>query len=210
MIDLSMAKPILFNIEMVQAILEGRKTQTRLAIKPQPVMDETGMWDWKDCQWMDGGLGFPESGIDDHAPYQPGDILWVRETFTKYFCSECEGDLQGECFANEDQKGDGHCWIYKADGVTLTGDGKWSPAVHMPRDAARLFLRVTDVRVEQVQDITDDDAIAEGVGSEAMGQGFGKYYYSSVWDDAYAKKGYEWHKNPWCWRICFERIKEGK
>jgi hypothetical protein len=77
-------KPIFFNTPMVQAILEGKKTQTRRVMKPQPTMNETGMWTWKDCQWMDGGLGFPTSAISDHAPYRVGDTLWVREAFKTY------------------------------------------------------------------------------------------------------------------------------
>lgn len=66
---------IIFGAESIHGIQQDRKTQTRRVMKPQPVLDDSGMWHWKDCQWMDGGLGFPKSGIEDHAPHQPSDIL---------------------------------------------------------------------------------------------------------------------------------------
>ncbi len=137
-------KPILFNTEMVQAILEGRKTVTRRVIKPQPVMDTDGLWHWKGYQWMDGGLGIPASRFGDYLPYRPGDILYVRETWAE----------------GTDPK-----IHYKADGETLP-NVKWHPSIHMPRRAARIFLRVTDVGVERLQDISADGILEEGVNIE--------------------------------------------
>ena len=133
-------KPILFNTEEVQATLDNRKTVTRRVVKKSTVD--------KFVLSQDGRLlgnfnaDYPEWGtyptIDD-APYRPGDILYVRETFFEY---------------------KGH-FYYKADGKHegLARMGiyfKWRPSIHMPCKAARIFLRVTDVRVERLQDINDD------------------------------------------------------
>ncbi len=131
-------EPILFNIEMVRAIMEGRKTVTRRAVK---------------------------------LPYHPGDILWVRETWNGDWCDH---------------------YIYKADGGSAKAAGyaaepKWRPSIHMPREAARLFLRVTDVRVERLQDIN----------------------LIAVWDRTIKPADlhlYGWDANPWIQVIEFERI----
>ncbi|MEG1515722.1 MAG: hypothetical protein RSD95_12610, partial [Clostridia bacterium] len=95
-------KPILFSTPMIQAILGGRKTMTRRIIEPQPTLDDLYIWQWKDCQWKDDGLGFPASGIIDHAPAKPGDILWVRETWTEeagyyYYRADLDSDYLGPC-----------------------------------------------------------------------------------------------------------------
>lgn len=151
-------KPIIFSGPMVRALLEDRKTKTRRVMQPQPVMDADGMWHWKDCQWMDGGLGFPASGIDDYAPCLPGDILWVRET---YFCWVLPMGERVYRYRATDPGGN------KAPSGPEYDDElvimPWTPSIHMPRKAARLFLRVTDVRVEQVQDITTTDICDEGI-----------------------------------------------
>lgn len=213
-------KPIIFSTPMVRAILDWRKTMTRRVLKPQPVIDSDGMWHWRDCQWMDGGLGFPASGIADHAPYQPGDLLWVRETWTPF----------------------GGTYLYRANGGGA-GGGSWRPSIYMPREAARLFLRVKDVRVERLQEITEADAIAEGVPDALEGnvgdevycptcKGNGLvgaahpitlvYYgtectdcdtavkrFRHLWDGINAKRAggaYAWDLDPWVWVVVFDRI----
>lgn len=143
-------KPILFNTEMVRAILEGRKTVTRRVVKPQPAGDGSapvplktrpGYWN----SWGDDNVYRP--------PYQPGDILWVRETW-------------------QTKRGGGY--LYKADTIGsfdlfMTPEGRvvnyipWRPSIHMPREAARIFLKVTGVRVERLRDITDQEAEKEGI-----------------------------------------------
>ncbi len=158
-------KPILFNTEMVRAILEGRKTVTRRVVKPQP----PNAHDILDFDEEDNSFDFLCGMIADNcfidfaytakAPYRPGDILYVRETWC-------------------DPSGTGWPVLYKADmpmhwdaDDTETGivvdlkstDYKWRPSIHMPREAARIFLRVTDLRVERVQDIDDDGVVAEGL-----------------------------------------------
>lgn len=216
-------KPIIFSGPMVRALLQNRKWQTRRVMQPQPVMDESGMWRWKDCQWMDGGLGFPASGIDDYAPYLPGDILWVRETF---------GLLWGFTKAEHKRLGfesDGlEQYCYQADSkepfasfINEYGERmemliKWRPSIHMPREAARLFLRVTDVRVEQVQDIDLNDVHAEGIEirnyeCDAAGHLLSfedpTIQFRELWDGINAKRGFGWDANPWVWVYTFERIK---
>lgn len=194
-------KPIIFGTDDVRAILEGRKSQTRRVMKPQPTMDTDGMWHWKDCQWMDSGLGFPKSGIEDYAPYKVGDVLWVRETW-------CEVPYEYEHIKIPG----GHITIpkiaYKASSE-IDYTGIWCPSIHMPREAARIFLRVKSVRAERVQEITIDDAIAEaalpdyhGMRSEAVNA------FRDLWDVYNAKRGHGWDANPWAWAYEFERIEE--
>jgi hypothetical protein len=124
-------------------------------------------------------------------------------------------------------------YFYRADGevteqLDLRLDDKWKPSIYMPRDAARIFLKVTDVRVERVQDITEEDAKAEGVilnceylmnkgcsrgcvdnhNPTECGVDRHKIMFKELWDDIRAKRGYSWDSNPWVWIISFERVEE--
>ncbi len=188
-------KPILFNTEEVQATLDNRKTVTRRVVKKSTVD--------KFVLSQDGRLlgnfnaDYPEWGtyptIDD-APYRPGDILYVRETFFEY---------------------KGH-FYYKADGKHegLARMGiyfKWRPSIHMPCKAARIFLRVTDVRVERLQDINDDEALKEGFGYFGAVDWIKSPFYDfrDTWDTLLKPKDralYGWVANPWVWVIEFERV----
>ena len=182
-------KPILFNIEMVRAIMEGRKTVTRRVVKPQPpatsVVRKRGCaWDWS--FWADCNMGHVMK-----LPYHPGDILWVRETWNGDWCDH---------------------YIYKADGGSAKAAGyaaepKWRPSIHMPREAARLFLRVTDVRVERLQDINLDPP---GPKNQVVREGL-RYLsdFIAVWDRTIKPADlhlYGWDANPWIQVIEFERI----
>ncbi|GHU92981.1 hypothetical protein FACS1894208_01390 [Clostridia bacterium] len=168
-------KPILFSTDMVRAILEGRKTQTRRVIKPQYAEDNHGNKTPLD-------IFIPQvSNISDCAPHQPGDILWVRETWT-------DAIYKGEDYE------------YRADGTALPPERRWKPSIHMPREAARLFLRVKNVRAERAQDITTMDCFAEGVNPEIGNE------YEILWDELYAKGGCGWDTNPWVWVYEFEKI----
>jgi hypothetical protein len=182
-------KPILFNIEMVRAIMEGRKTVTRRVVKPQPpatsVVRKRGCaWDWS--FWADCNMGHVMK-----LPYHPGDILWVRETWNGDWCDH---------------------YIYKADGGSAksagyTAEPKWHPSIHMPREAARLFLRVTDVRVERLQDINLDPP---GPKNQVVREGL-RYLsdFIAVWDRTIKPADlhlYGWDANPWIQVIEFERI----
>jgi hypothetical protein len=156
-------KPIIFSAPAVKAVLEGRKTVTRRVIKPQPTFEPAhdgfpDFWHWKDCQWADGGLGMPESAIEDYAPYKPGDILWVRETW--YMTGTGE-------------------FLYRADNdvpyAGFVGYPKWRPSIFMLRKAARLFLEVKSVRAERLQDISKEDAEKEAAESYPIFNDFDGY-----------------------------------
>lgn len=187
-------KPIIFNAPMVRAILEGRKTQTRRIMKPQPELRLGGFLHWKDCQWADGGLGFPKSGIPDHAPYLPGDRLWVRETFSVH---QTQAITAHRADGEEFEDADGCRW-----------KPKWTPSIHMPRWASRITLEVTDVRAERLQDISEEAANAEGVEKSVYlytsdGDKCRESYRSGFarqWDAIYMN----WNCNPWVWVIFFE------
>ena len=152
-------KPILFSTEMVQAILEGRKTQTRRLhgldeIKKNP-NDWTFYYFSKDDKRTFAHFRKQEDNkiksIFGTSPYQIGDILWVRETF--FNCSSFkEYPLFSEIKGN---------FCYKTN--DFIGCHKWKPSIYMPKKAARIFLEVTNVRVERLQDISEEDVIAEGV-----------------------------------------------
>jgi hypothetical protein len=204
------AKPILFNTEMVQAILEGRKTVTRRVLKHQPVYEEN-------IAYMGNGVyRFEHYGFDlskdwpnislaksegKNIPFEVGDILYVRETWSIHECVKCRAGipaLGGECKCK---------YVYRASyGAT---DFRWKPSIHMPKKAARIFLKVTDVRVERLQDITEEDAIAEGM-SKTLVDGVvfisAKGNFHVFWDSLNIKRGYGWDTNPWVWVIEFEKI----
>jgi hypothetical protein len=206
-------KPILFSTPMVQAILAGRKAQTRRVIKNKPCECESKTVNGI-CKITDdkGGFYLPEDYIKARSPYQPGDILWVRETWQEIVNPENLDHIR---------------WAYRATETEYgVNDGlKWRPAIFMPREAARIFLRVTDVRVERVQDITEEEAKAEG----AINQKIHEIYlgihprvirstvdctyregFQNLWDSINAKRGHGWEVNDWVWAYTFERIsKEG-
>ena len=204
-------KPIILSTPEVRAILDGRKTQARKVIKLQPVLDDDGFWQWNgDVQWKHGGLGCPQSAIDDYAPYKPGDILYVRETWVK-----SNGDIVPEGF------------YYRANSKDAVIVSRWKSSATMPREAARLFLEVKSVRVERLRDISEEDAEAEGALAISPfdlqkipntlfepGGAYGKGYipqksyragFYKIWEEANAKRGYGWDSNPWVWVIEFER-----
>ena len=203
------SKPILFNTEMVRAILDGRKTQTRRAIKYDfesvySAASQQGIMD-KVCQYGE----LPSDAIEWYAKniakpkYKPGDVLWVRETWSR--------DESGE-------------YVYRTNYGTTEDDSfppsmfKWKPSIHMPREAARIFLRVTNVRVERLQEITPKDAWEEGcrIGNffpwekhiPELQQQCRDILFKSLWDGLNAKRGYGWDINPWVWVYEFERVSE--
>lgn len=217
-------KPIPFNTEMVQAILAGRKTQTRRALKiSQPFLDyEPDHKFYLRFIPNDemGPLAFysnkPQGFISAHCPgevakYDIGNILWVRETF----CESVTPDIPGESKWK---------WCYRADS-NLPVVVKWKPSLFMPKEAARIFLKITNVRCERLQDISEEDAIAEGI--ERYGP-FGEFKgdphpsggmmrfrayskaaraFQDLWDSINAKK-HPWKSNPWVWVYDFERIEK--
>lgn len=227
-------KPILFNTEMVGAILDGRKTVTRRVVKPQPKMQlsyicmgsNNGTWTYppQNCVEQSGwdekyrridGLTAEDCNRHWTPPYHADDILYVREPWVRFDCCWCEGDYSGQCLKSPDEK-DG-CFMYRATDE-IWGDAKWRPSIHMPKEAARLFLRVTNVRVERLQDIDYKDCKAEGIWddyktcSEEYHENLARMAYprcfSELWDSTIKKADlprYGWASNPWVWVIEFER-----
>lgn len=201
-------KPILFNTEMVRAILDGRKSCTRRLVKIRR-KDACGFYVTKKSDGTFSGIyeyDENESMFDNPLmpPYQPGDILYVRETWKKapngYYYYE---DWQRDDIAD----------------VT-----KWKPSIHMPKEAARIWLKVTNVRVERLQDITPKGAESEGVGNlfyDDIGYGeknygtevdpeygIAKEQFAWLWESTIKKSDldrYGWDANPYVWVISFER-----
>ncbi len=225
----STMKPILFSTPMkVQAILEGRKTQTRRVVKPQPIK-KGHFWTLDGAGWSSSSV-VPVYGhsLYTRMPYKPGDILWVRETWY----------LETHYGA--------HSYVYRASSPDYpvdvgVGQHGWRPSIFMPKAAARIFLQVADVRVERVQEITDDDALNEGIPDNGwfpmdkvycprcQGEGLigaldpdslgfmeidcpdcirPSQRFANLWNNLNAKRGYGWDKNPWVWVIEFERIEK--
>ena len=197
-------RPILFNAEAVQAILAGRKTQTRRPVKPQPQLGKPWRHGWTiDPQEMDVPIAFCPYGI-------PGDRLWVRETWAALESQNSRKPRQTEGpFWYKADRGLAHMRQGLCRSLSSSDAGKWRPSIHMPRWASRLTLEVTAVRVERVQNITSDDAQAEGCKSTYTGQS-GSWWYDytvdfiRLWDSIYARRGYGWSANPWVWVVEFK------
>lgn len=200
-------KPIIFSTEMVRAILDGRKTQTRRVIKPQP--DKYGYWKHK------AGHMVHKQDLNLCCPYgQPGDTLWVRETWVR--CANgCPND-------GRPVGPDGWSCLYRAtepeamEYPISSKTTRWHPSIHMPKWAARLFLEITDIRVERVHDISEEDAVDEGievdennhvVRGDDINWGGAVTAFAELWDSINAKRGYSWDSNPWVWVVIFRRVR---
>ena len=193
-------KPILFNTEMVRAILDGRKSCTRRLVKPEPQgyfeVSEEPLYIYD----TDGNQG------KITPPYQPSDILYVRESYSELTFG----------------------YVYKADGENIDHLGnviKWHPSIHMPKEAARIWLKVTDVRVERLQEITDEQAKREGIQYDECPTGFTwkqetdmhNCYTTPIgamqalWNSTIKKSDidrYGWDANSYVWVIEFERCEK--
>lgn len=209
--------PILFNTEMVQAILDGRKTVTRRVMKPQPLYytgrrylfaDESCPKKWEDCD-----------NIIKTYQYQRGDTLYIRETWSFLPCVECmdEGpacNIDPVIYDDGDCESEG-CFVYKAS-HPRPERVSWSPSIHMPKEAARIWLRVTDVRVERLQDMNGQDILREGINCHVHPEadyfdGNQKMMFAELWDSTIKKddlESYGWEANPWVWKIEFERCEK--
>ena len=217
-------KPILFNTEMVRAILDGHKTCTRRIIKPQPDEKHTYSLGFVTDSTEKKEVGCFGFGIDEYGgsiqyakpPYQLGDILYVRETWERFECWNCEGDERGNC-PKEPRKSVLYktcgCYMYRATDE-ISGDAKWHPSIHMPKEAARIWLKVTDVRVERLQEITIDDIRNEGLSSMAVHAGdmeIAIEEWKNLWNSTTKKSDldrYGWDANPYVWAISFERCEK--
>ena len=204
-------RPILFSGEMVRAILDGRKTQTRRVVTGRVALE-----------WLAPGMFIPEyvalreNGL---SPYgYAGDRLWVRETWTvNDYGYSMPPALYNATVA------------YRADGTEISYEcpqdfcdaeserdaaganpDRWRPSIHMPRWASRITLELTDVRVQRVQDITGEDVEAEGVEfpeAEDYTRVAERWDpFIALWDSINAKRGYGWDANPWVWALSFQKV----
>ena len=198
-------RPILMNGDMVRAILRGEKTQTRRPVTPQPFRTPPGTihgWEWERHGKNDAWVA--EMHLK-HCPFgQLGDRLWVRET-----CAEIGVPAMA---------------IYRASDYLVPNGIKfrWTPAIHMPRRLSRITLEITDISARHVQDITEEDAWAEGTEDLEMNWSAAdlcataKRYdlcveearctFAHLWDTLYASRGLGWAANPWVWVVSFKRI----
>lgn len=210
-------RPILFSGEMVRAILAGRKSQTRRVVKPQPsvyqgyetdrecINDSDCGIDWKNHE------GLSPEDLAKLCPYgQPGDRLWVRETF---FIGppDAPSHWRGDIYYAAD--GDKKPSVFAVPGEILICEGaRWKPSIHMPRWASRITLEITNVRVERVQEISEGDCFAEGiwVGRDLPDPSddisTAREAFMRLWDSINYERGFGWDKNPWCWILNFRRI----
>ena len=205
---LVIAKPILFNTEMTRAVMDGRKTQTRRVIKPQPSRDREGMWHWKDCQWTDGGIGFPASGIDDYAPYKAGDYLYVRETWGCY-----THDWQDALYFvyKSDYPDGAEGYWFEPEHINWCDLPKWRPSIHMPKAAARTFLQVTGVKAERLRDLCKDwsNFDNEGIIAEHGFRSEMHQQFEHLWNSTIKKSDlhlYRWDASPWVWVYEFKKV----
>ncbi|MES4685384.1 hypothetical protein ACSLV1_31915 [Pseudomonas aeruginosa] len=220
-------RPILFNDQMVRAILEGRKTVTRRVMKPQPTPSKDGGHHWP-CKVHQSMLHVERElqngegcwcGLAEAAcPFgQPGERLWVREAWTidllaaysteKGYDSEYELRYRTDDASREIHVAPGEPDPYLALYDSQRGD--WRPSIHMPRWASRILLEITAVRIERLQDISDDQAIAEGIDTHPTGfYGNGCITaggaFLELWESINGDG--KWAANPWVWVVEFKRV----
>lgn len=195
-------RPILFSSEMVRAILEGRKTQTRRVVHGVDGSDKfLAFGIYGKALFTDNILNIVSGKPHDFlvkCPYGlPGDRLWVRETWA--------GD-------------DWHGYAYKATdpdvlpfGEEVTFD-KWRPSIYMPREASRTTLEIVSVRVERLQQIDNHESWREGIpefGKWIENEGEARDEFARLWNSINAERGYGWDTNPWVWVIEFKQINQG-
>lgn len=217
-------KPILFNTDMVQAILQNRKTVTRRIAFPNGDLQECMSRD-NQAGWIFRGRLYEnwdsamkaKQGPMSLCRFRPGDVLYVRETW-----KQATGDPAGGGYALFDT------YVYKADGKAkddypldgLMVEDRWHPSIHMPKEAARLFLRVTGVRLERLQAIKPEECVDEGAvkrpyytrrGGDLVVVSRYKKEFAQLWDSTVKKSDldrFSWEANPWVWRITFEKCEK--
>ena len=214
-------KQILFNTEMVRAILDGRKTCKRRILKHDVESILNSPYHKKHPEVEDRQIISKLC----QPPYQPGDILYVRETFAWCPCWDCGFDtIPDGCrhpVIYDSKKREHGCYMYRAsceDNEYPSAD-TWHPSIHMPKEAARIWLKVTDVKVERLQEITEDGAKAEGanfkngknVGFEEKMNRTAIERFAEIWNSTLKKADldrYDWDANPWVLVIEFERCEK--
>lgn len=242
-------KGIIFDAESVAAILRGDKTQTRRIVKPQPIHTENGWYEWgwnmgapkasspKRCFWH-GDTWKPSAPIDEYARFQPGDVVYVRETHTyadaggfrvlgQYVSDAVMVDYRADAAqlvvgVDEDVADQVSAWIADRE-VDGNGDN-WRSPIHMPEWAARIHLEIIGVRVERLQDISESDAKAEAPDShvsykDARGlctENPRDYLLAAAaWRNAFCERWNDinakrapWESNPWVWVYEFRRVEQ--
>jgi len=176
--------PILFSGDMVKAILEGRKTQTRRIVKGAAL------------EWLQPGMFTPEFVASDEnmlCPYGTvGDRLWVRETWRETGSAQmADGKIPDLLHPSQCK--------YKAD---ADYEGPWRPSIFMPRSASRITLGIVDIKIQRAHDITNEDAVAEGITMPEVMNTEPAYIFANLWDMINGKKA-PWRSNPWVWVIQF-------
>lgn len=220
--------PILFNTEMVRAILEGRKSCTRRMVKPQPDEKHIYPLGYVTDSTEKKNVGCFGFGIDEYSgsiqyakpPYLGGDIIYIRETWTEecgkyYYRADYDSDYLDPC---ETLSGGypASCRNHPGcDGCMATSTRiHWHPSIHMPKEAARIWLKVTDVRVERLQEIASEQISREGVEVEyphVLNGEEKRYAFSTLWNSTIKKTDldrYGWDANPFVWVIEFERCEK--
>lgn len=220
-------KPILFNTEMVRAILDGRKTCTRRICKDANECTVPDMEFYNADKRTYAVHNFADkkhteqlSIAERTCPICPGDVLYIRETWTEecgkyYYRADYDSDYLGPC---ETLSGGypASCRNHPGcDGCMATSTRiHWLPSIHMPKEAARIWLKVTEVRVERLQDITSEQIGREGVEVEyphVLNGEEKRYAFSTLWNNTIKKSDidrYGWDANPWVWVIEFERCEK--
>lgn len=220
------SRPIIFNAEMIRAILDGRKTQTRRVINPRSkndfIYEPDNIYSYsiRDRHALWNSFKTLEELVEKFCPYGiPGDFLWVRESIQKRDISLSNTPIYGATYLAD------YTPVMGAgdQGRTFLGraitDWKWKrdilPSIFMPRWASRISLRIVEIRVERVQELNREDFIAEGMPQYTRARGVlsdnppdPRWKFIELWDSINAKKGYGWDDNPWVWVIKFERIKD--
>ena len=209
-------RPIIFSAPMIRALLEGRKTQHRLIIKPAPEYGGPGRsrdpqnwadldaWGWENHET--GGWDLLSEGYTGRIHYAPGDRLWAREAFITGFDMNDDGRAIGDRKVWYRATDRGLTW-YDPDTETTIDNPPWKSSIHMPRWASRITLTVTDVRVQRVQEISAADAIAEGIAPAANSMTIDcdtlnpRDNFASLWTSIHGPGA--WDANPWVAAITF-------
>ncbi|QGY57407.1 hypothetical protein PAASB05_05710 [Pantoea agglomerans] len=200
-------RPILFNADMVSAVLDGRKTQTRRLLTPHHLKMIDAAASAGECYPLESGRQHAnsQSYYREWCPFGAvGDRLWVRETFRVHSRATDVATLVYK--ASEQQS-----WTQQTHRVPIEKCNKpavvdtWTPSIHMPRWASRITLEITGVRVERLQSISEEDAKAEGVKTECSVIGDKHFLgFRSLWKSIYGDDS--WQANPWVWVVEFKRV----
>lgn len=215
------AKPIFFNTEMIRAIQDGKKTVTRKMMKPQPI--------YLNGFWWHGAKRWPEKNRAIHLvngarlykmPYKPGDYLYVKETW-RVSSVKCENGIYAWNCQYKSDMSKQEIQMFDSEKFYTFGDkyfdrNGWIPSIFMPKDAARIFLRVKGLRAEMLQEIDGDGILAEGMDNGKSNPTMGKRWenmqrmkFENLWNSTIKPKDldkYGWDANPWVWVTEFEQV----